>query len=284
LRPLEIIIVTGMSGAGKSTALRALDDLGFYAVDNLPPKMAPEFVSLCAASPDVTRAAIGLHPRAHGFAEPLEPVLDRLAADGHHCEVVFLDASDAALVRRFSETRRPHPIAPQGELLEGISQERVLLVPLRDRATIVVDTTKLTPHELRRVILEHVSRGTAASMITRLVTFGFRHGLPIDADIVLDVRFLPNPYFVPDLKPLTGLDEPVSEWVLGQQEAQLFLDKTMPLLEFLIPLYEREGKATATIAIGCTGGRHRSVALGEAIAERLAKVRPIVVKHRDIGR
>lgn len=284
MRPLEIIIITGMSGAGMSTALRALDDLGFYAVDNLPPRMAPEFAAMCADAPDIARAAIGLHPRGQGLAEPLEPLLEALVSGGHKCEVVFLDASDDALVRRFSETRRPHPLAPQGELLEGIAQERALLVPLRERAALVIDTTQLTPHELRRMIVEHVSRGTASTMTTRVVSFGFRHGLPIDADIVLDVRFLPNPHFVAELKPLSGLDAAVSDWVLRQEEAQLFLAKTMPLLEFLLPRYEREGKATLTIAIGCTGGRHRSVALGEAIAARLGKSRAILVKHRDIGR
>lgn len=284
MRPLEIIIVTGMSGAGKSTALRALDDLGFYAVDNLPPKMAPEFASMCADAPEVSRAAIGLHPRAHGLADPLEPVLEVLESGGHRCEIVFLDASDDALVRRFSETRRPHPIAPQGEVLVGIAQERELLVPLRERASLVIDTTQLTPHELRRMIVEHVSRGPAATMTTRIVSFGFKNGLPVDADIVLDVRFLPNPHFVAELKPLTGLDAAVSDWVLRQEEAQLFLARTMPLFEFLLPRYEREGKATLTIAVGCTGGRHRSVALCEAIAARLGKTRSTVVKHRDIGR
>jgi UPF0042 nucleotide-binding protein len=284
LRPLDIIIITGMSGAGKSTALRALEDLGFYAVDNLPPKMAPEFAVMCADTPDVSRAAIGLHPRAHGLAEPLAPLLDALVAGGYRTEIVFLDAADEALVRRFSETRRPHPIAPQGEVLDGIAQERELLVPLRERATLVIDTTQLTPHELRRMIVEHVSRGSTATMTTRIVSFGFRYGIPVDADIVLDVRFLPNPHFVKELKPLSGLDAAVSEFVLRQEEAQLFLAKTMPLLEFLVPRYEREGKATITIAIGCTGGRHRSVALCEAIAVRLAKQRPTVVKHRDIAR
>jgi UPF0042 nucleotide-binding protein len=284
VRPLEIIIVTGMSGAGMSTTLRALDDLGFYAVDNLPPKMAPEFASMCAGAPEVSRAAIGLHPRTHGLADPIEPVLEALVSGGHRCEIVFLDASDDAIVRRFSETRRPHPIAPQGELLVGIAQERELLVPLRERATLVIDTTQLTPHELRRMIVEHVSRATTATMTTRITSFGFKNGLPIDADVVLDVRFLPNPHFVPELKPLTGLDAAVSDWVLRHEEAQLFLAKTMPLVEFLVPRYEREGKATLTIAIGCTGGRHRSVALGEAIAARLGKTRSVVVKHRDIAR
>ena len=284
MTPLEIVIVTGMSGAGKSTALRALDDLGFYAVDNLPPKMAPEFAMMCAEAPEIARAAIGLHPRAHGLADPLEPLLESLAATGHWIEIVFLDASDEALVRRFSETRRPHPFALQGEVLEGIAQERTLLVPLRERANLVIDTTQLTPHELRRMVVEHVSRGHAATMTTRVVSFGYRHGIPVDADLVLDVRFLPNPHFVKELKPLTGLDAAVSEWVLRHEEAQLFLARTMPLLEFLVPRYEREGKATLTIAIGCTGGRHRSVALGEAIAARLAKGRTVVVKHRDIAR
>ena len=284
MKALEIIIVTGMSGAGKSTALRALDDLGFFAVDNLPPKLAPDFAALCAETPEVTRVAIGLHPRSHGLSDPLEPILEALTAVAHRVEVVFLDASDEALVRRFSETRRPHPIAPQGEVLDGITTEREMLVPLRERATLVVDTTRLTPHELRRMIVEHVSRGTSATMTTRVVSFGFRHGLPVDADVVLDVRFLPNPHFVPELKPLTGLDAAVSEWVLRQEEAQLFLARTMPLLEFLVPRYAREGKATVTIAIGCTGGRHRSVTLAEAIADRLGKARPVVVKHRDIAR
>jgi len=283
MKPLEIIVITGMSGAGKSTVLRALDDLGFYIVDNLPPKLAPEFVELCEGSAEVSRAAIGLHPRVHGTAAPLESLLQELAR-GHRVETIFLDASDEVLARRFSETRRPHPIAPQGDVLEGIRLERELLGPLREHASLVVDTTALTPHELRRMMVEHVSRGSAATMTTRLQSFGFRHGVPVDADVVLDVRFLPNPNFVPELKPQTGLDPAVSEYVLRQEEAQLFLAKTMPLLEFLIPRYEREGKATATIAIGCTGGRHRSVVLVEAIAARLVKTRTVSVRHRDVAR
>jgi RNase adapter protein RapZ len=284
LRPLEIIIVTGMSGAGKSTALRALDDLGFYVVDNLPPRMAAEFAALCADSPETARAAIGLHVRPHGMAAMLATMLEDLGREGYALQTLFFDASDEVLFRRFSETRRPHPISPEGEVLEGIRLERDLLTPLRERADMVVDTTLLTPHEERRIIVEHVARGSQSRMATRLLSFGFRHGIPIDADIVLDVRFLPNPHFLPELRPLTGLDEAVAEYVLRHEEAQLFLAKAVAMLEFLIPRFEREGKAYLTIALGCTGGRHRSVALIEALAARLTALREVTVKHRDIAR
>jgi RNase adapter protein RapZ len=284
VRPLNIIIVTGMSGAGKSTALRSLDDLGFYVVDNLPPKMVAEFAALCADSEDTSRAAIGLHVRAHGQAVLLEPMLEALSGAGYELETLFFDASDDVLLRRFSETRRPHPMSPAGEVMEGIRMERVLLTPLRERADLVIDTTMLTPHEERRIIVEHMARGSHSRMATRLLSFGFRHGIPVDADIVLDVRFLPNPHFLPELRPLTGLDQAVAEYVLKHEEAQLFLAKAAAMLEFLIPRYEREGKAYLTIALGCTGGRHRSVALTEALASRLTTQREVIVKHRDISR
>lgn len=286
MKPLHILLVTGMSGAGKSTALHALDDLGFYIVDNLPPRLAVAFADLCRSSPDVDRAAIGLHPRIHGISESLASVLDDLGRATDRLDLLFMDASDDALLRRFSETRRPHPIAPHGDVLIGIQGERDLLHPLRERASLIIDTTTLNTHETRRVVTEYVAKGASPSMTTRVLSFGFRHGIPVDADIVLDVRFLPNPHFVPGLRPMSGEDRAVSEYVLASDESRDFLEHAGRMLEFLLPRYEREGKAYLTIAIGCTGGRHRSVAIAETLAKRLSEVagRSPKVIHRDIHR
>jgi UPF0042 nucleotide-binding protein len=297
-----VVVVTGLSGAGKSQALNALEDLGFFCVDNLPTLLAPQAVALCERG-GMTRVALGIDVRVRAFLDEVGSVLRLLEADGHRdVQVIFFDASDETLLRRFSETRRPHPLSAEGlhaavegaapgdalAVLDGVRVERERLAPLRAGATRVIDTTSMSVHELRRVLVTHFgpASGGAPRMVTRIVSFGFKYGTPVDADLVLDVRFLENPYFVPELKPLTGLDEPVARFVLDSTETKEFLTHARALLEYVMPRYEREGKSYLTIAIGCTGGRHRSVAIADALARDLSSSTGarIAVVHRDAHR
>jgi RNase adapter protein RapZ len=297
-----VVVVTGLSGAGKSQALHALEDLCFFCVDNLPTLLAPQAVALCERG-GMTRVALGIDVRVRAFLGEVGSVLQLLEAGGQRdLQVLFLDASDETLLRRFSETRRPHPLSAEGghgavegsapgdalAVLDGVRVERERLAPLRASATRIIDTTNMSVHELRRVLVAHFgpASGGAPRMVTRIVSFGFKYGTPVDADLVLDVRFLDNPYFVPELKALTGLDEPVSRYVLDAPETQEFLRRTQALLEYVMPKYEREGKSYLTIAVGCTGGRHRSVAVADALARELSSPSGarIGVLHRDVLR
>jgi UPF0042 nucleotide-binding protein len=294
-RPM-VVVVTGLSGAGKSQALHALEDLGFFCVDNLPTLLAPQAVALCERG-GMTRLALGIDVRVRAFLGEVGNVLQLLAAGGQReLQVLFLDASDERLLHRFSESRRPHPLSAESghegalAVLDGVRIERERLAPLRASATRVIDTTNTSVHELRRILVSHFgpASGGAPRMVTRFVSFGFKYGTPVDADLVLDVRFLDNPYFVPELKPLTGLDAPVVRHVMDAPETQEFLKRTRALLEYVMPKYEREGKSYLTIAVGCTGGRHRSVVIADELARSLARVAgagaPIAVVHRDVDR
>jgi UPF0042 nucleotide-binding protein len=291
-----VVVVSGLSGAGKSQALHALEDLGFFCVDNLPTLLVPQAVALCESG-GMTRIALGIDVRVRAFLAEVGNVLQLIEAGGERdLHVLFLDATDETLLRRFSETRRPHPLAAEGPtasegalaVLDGVRVERERLAPLRAYATRIIDTTNMSVHDLRRVLIAHFgpASGGAPRMVTRIVSFGFKYGTPVDADVVLDVRFLDNPYFVPELKALSGLDEPVSRHVLGSPEAMEFLKRFSALLEYVMPRYEREGKSYLTIAIGCTGGRHRSVAIAEALARSVSATisGPVAVLHRDVQR
>jgi UPF0042 nucleotide-binding protein len=287
----SVVVVTGLSGAGKSTALHALEDLGFFCIDNLPTVMAPEAVAVCARG-GVARIALGMDVRVREFVGEMSRVLAQLA-DAAPLRVLFLDASDEALLRRFNETRRPHPLARQGHhqeavaLLESVAAERERLAPLRARADDVVDTTSLSVHELRRTIIDRFgpSSGGAPPMSVRVVSFGFKYGAPVDADVVLDVRFLDNPHFVPALRPLPGTDARVMTYVLENPETKAFLEHASKLLSFSLPKYEREGKSYLTIAIGCTGGRHRSVVIAHELGKLLQEAqRSVTVYDRDLAR
>jgi UPF0042 nucleotide-binding protein len=289
-----VVIVTGLSGAGKSQALNALEDLGFFCVDNLPTLLAPQAVALCERG-GMTRVALGIDVRVRAFLGEVGNVLQLLQAGGQRdVQVLFFDANDERLLHRFSESSRPHPLSAESghegalAVLDGVRIERERLAPLRAIATRVIDTTNTSVHELRRIMVAHFgpASGEAPRMVTRIVSFGFKYGTPVDADVVLDVRFLENPYFVPELKPLTGLDEPVAKYVLAAPETQEFLRRTRELLEYVLPKYEREGKSYLTIAIGCTGGRHRSVTVAEALARDLSTSTgaAIAVLHRDTHR
>ncbi|HKP56002.1 MAG TPA: RNase adapter RapZ [Polyangiales bacterium] len=282
---LHLVVVTGMSGAGRSTALRALEDLGHFCVDNIPPALIPQLIELLAKDGQLPRAAFGVDVRTVGFLEGVDALVDALSAGGHGVEILFLECQDAELVRRFSETRRAHPLAPGGNLLDAIARERERLAPLRARAGLIIDTTGLTPHDLRRALVDYIARGGQRShMVTRVVSFGFKYGVPVDADLVFDLRYLSNPHFVPQLRPKTGLDREVAEFVLAAPEAAELLADLSALLNKLLPRFEREGKAYLTIALGCTGGKHRSVALAEALGAELRGAGEIVVDHRDIAK
>lgn len=276
----EVLILTGMSGAGRTRAAAALADHGWYVVDNLPPQMLGGLVAMIGKDPDDRLAAV-VDVRARGLFSDIEAVIDDLEARGVPVRLMFLDASDDALVRRFEEARRPHPLQKDGTLLEGIARERELLRAVRDRADSIIDTTTLNVHELRDAITAEV--GVEDSPLTvNVVTFGYKNGIPADADFVADVRFLHNPHWVPDLRPLTGLDPAVSDYVLASEGAAAFVDTYADLLANVLSLYRAHDKHSVTIAVGCTGGRHRSVAIAEALAERLReKDVPVRVTHRD---
>ncbi len=284
--PLLAVVVTGLSGSGKSTALRVLEDLGFYCVDNLPVALVPRFIELWEASrEEVHRVALGIDARERRFLEGFQTAFDELRRAGVRLEVIYLEASDEVLVRRFSETRRPHPAAVGGAVEDGIRREREALREVREVADRIVDTSAFTVHELRAAFRDMLARADARDLTVSLVSFGYKYGLPTDADLAFDCRFLPNPFFVDELRPKTGLDQPVADWVLGRDDAQEYLRHVTDLLAFSLPHYRREGKSYLTIAVGCTGGRHRSVVLVEELRRRLAGtgVR-VLVRHRDIDR
>jgi UPF0042 nucleotide-binding protein len=279
---MKVVVVTGVSGAGKSTALRALEDLGFYCADNLPMPLLPKFIELLAAREEVSRAALVVDARSGDFLEDAAPTLEAVRAAGHSIDVLFLDAPDDVLIRRFSETRRRHPLSGSN-VREGLAAERSSLAPLRQAATTTVDTRDLTVHALRALVLERYGRSEATLAVT-VLSFGFKYGLPTEADMVLDVRFLPNPFFVEGLSTLTGEDAPVQKFVLENPETQLFLGKAEELLALCLAAFEREGKSYATVAIGCTGGRHRSVVLAIELGRRLRNISTVSVRHRDVQR
>ena len=283
---LHAVVVTGLSGSGKSTALRVLEDLGFYCVDNLPVALLARFVELWESSrEEVHRVALGIDARERLFLGGFSEAFDEVRRAGVRLEVMYLEASDDVLVRRFSETRRPHPAAVGGTVEDGIRREREALRELRELADRIVDTSALTVHELRATLRDMLSRADTPTLTVSLVSFGYKYGLPTDADLAFDCRFLPNPFFVDDLRAKTGLDQPVADFVMGRDDTREFLRHLYELLDFTLPRYQHEGKSYLTIAVGCTGGRHRSVTLVEALRRHLesAGIR-VLVRHRDIER
>jgi UPF0042 nucleotide-binding protein len=283
----RIVVVTGLSGAGKSTATKALEDLGFFCIDNLPVTLLPKLLELVShgTSDEVQRLAIVVDAREGRFLDSTPAALEEVRREGHHLEVVFFDCADDALMRRFSETRRRHPLSPEGSVQEGIALERGMLTQLRALADQIVDTTRMNVHELRDVITAKFGGpGQDDKLNLTLLSFGFRNGIPPASDLVFDVRFLPNPYFVEGLKPHPGTDPRVAAWVLERTQTQEFLARLESLLQFLIPQYRAEGKSYLTVSIGCTGGRHRSVVLAEELGRRLTEKQRANVKitHRDV--
>jgi UPF0042 nucleotide-binding protein len=283
---LEVVVVSGLSGAGRSTAAKCLEDLGYYVVDNLPPSLIAAMVDLGShTSGEVTRMAVVVDVRSRAFSADLRSVIGELDERGYRPRVLFLEAADEVLVRRFESVRRAHPLQGGGRLVDGIAAERELLRDLKSVADLVVDTSRQSVHDLRRQLEHEFSGESPPALRATVLSFGFKYGLPMDADLVADVRFLPNPHWIPELRPHTGQDPDVRDYVLSQEGAGQFLDVYTELLRLVGAGYQREGKRYLTLAIGCTGGKHRSVAMAEEIAKRLVGDGvQTTVAHRDLGR
>ncbi len=281
---LHLVIITGMSGAGKTVAVQSFEDLGYFCVDNLPPALLPKFLELMKENNQKTQhVAVVMDLRGREFFDSLFDALNQLGKEDWVTDkILFLDANDEILVSRYKETRRSHPLAPSGLPLEGIKKERELLDELKGHAQHIIDTSNLKPRELREKLIRTFKGKNQQVFSVNVLSFGFKHGIPIDADLVFDVRFLPNPFYVEAMRPLTGLDEEVSTYVFKWTETKTFMTKLIDMLEFMIPQYKREGKSQLVIGIGCTGGQHRSVAIAEAIGEHFGDAVTTYVQHRDI--
>ncbi len=279
---MRFVLVTGISGAGKSQTVKCLEELGFYCVDNLPPVLIPKFAEICMASKgNIDKAALVVDIRGREMFSEVNDILNQLNFD---YEILFLEASDSTIIKRYKETRRVHPLSPDGKIIDGINKERILLSKLRESADNIIDTSKLTNSQLKDEIVNIFEEGNEhRGLIIEVTSFGFKYGIPADADLVFDVRFLPNPFYIDELKKLTGLDDNVQEYVCSCEQTFEFLEKIEDLLEFLIPYYSDEGKTQLVIAIGCTGGMHRSVTITEKLYEALKTNKHRVIKnHRDI--
>ena len=283
---LHLIVITGLSGAGRSQAMQSLEDQGFFCVDNLPPTFIVKFAELCAQSQGkISQAAIVCDLRGGAFFSSLNEALISLQTEGFPYEILFLEASDETLVRRYKESRRRHPLSPGGNILEGIQEERQRLQELRGQAHKIIDTSNLTAQQLRQQVAELFGIEPLGNMTVSVLSFGFKYGVPLDADLVIDVRFLPNPYYIEELRPLTGEHALVQRYVFNNPVAQEFMARYLGLLEFMLPYYLREGKSHLVIGVGCTGGQHRSVAIAERLGEFLQEHHyRMNVKHRDAAR
>jgi UPF0042 nucleotide-binding protein len=288
---IEVALVSGLSGAGRSTAAKVLEDLGWFVVDNLPPELIETMVDLGARSsggdgPAVTRIAVVMDVRSRAFTRDLSAVIRDLDARGYKPRLLFLEASDAVLVRRFEQNRRSHPLQGSGRLVDGITAERELLRPLRENADLLVDTSTLSVHQLRSRIEQGFETGAPEPTRVNFLSFGYKYGLPMDSDLVVDMRFLPNPHWIPELREHTGRDADVRDYVLSQEGAEEFLGRYVELLTLMGAGYRREGKRYLAVSVGCTGGKHRSVAISEELARRLAGAEGVAVSvtHRDLGR
>jgi len=284
-KDLRLVVISGLSGAGKSNALKCFEDLGFFCIDNLPPQLLPKLVDLCTqSSNEINKIALGVDIRERGFFQDFETILNDLIKNGYPIEIVYLDARDEVLVRRFSETRRPHPLAQDRPVIEGIRLERDRLRWLWEKASLIIDTSDLNIHQLKGIIYRHfLERERVKKIIVNIISFGFKYGVPYDIDLLLDIRFLPNPNFIPSLKPLTGKDKQVEDYLLSTPQTTLFLDKFFQFIDFLMSQYEQEGRYYLNIGIGCTGGRHRSVFVAEALARHIKGLGfETTLRHRDI--
>ena len=281
----RIVVVTGLSGSGKSTATKVFEDIGYFCVDNLPPVLLPKIVDLVSeARTDMVRIALVADVRGREFLHDFSRVIEQLRQGRHDVHVLFLDAGDDVLLLRYSETRRRHPLAARGGAKEAIRREREMLSPLREMADTVLNTSQYTVHQLRDTIVRKFRGKGGTTLQVGVISFGYRYGIPLEADMVIDVRFLPNPNFVPKLKPMTGLDRKVRDYVMKNRSTRTFFGKLTSFLQFLLPLYRKEGKAYFTLGVGCTGGRHRSVVVAEEVKRFFPKPLAPIVLHRDIHR
>ena len=287
MKNLRVVIITGLSGSGKSTALRALEDIGFFCVDNLPVVLLPKFLAITVlSSPEIKQVALVMDLRERSFLEKYKRIFAGLKEKGYRIEILFLECSDDSLLHRFSETRRSHPLSVKGSVIEGIELEREKLDSLKQMADKIIDTTSVNVHQLKDAVQRHyLPSSKHKKMVVNVTSFGYRYGLPTDADLVFDVRFLPNPHYIEDLKIYDGHNKAVEKYVLGNSESKEFLKKILDLMNFLIPLYEKEGKAMLNIAMGCTGGKHRSVVMANQLSAHFFALKYIVnTSHRDINK
>lgn len=281
---ISIVILSGMSGSGKSTAVKALEDLGYFCLDNLPPTLIATFIELSKNSAEhITKVGIVMDIREGVFFQRVPEVIEELKKKGNSVELLFLESSDEVLIKRYKETRRKHPLSADGNILEGISKEREILTRVKNIADHVIDTSSFNVHQLREIVQDLFGKTAPRKISLNFLSFGYKYGFPYDADLVLDVRFLPSPHFIESLKDLNGSDKKVRDFVLEHEDTGEFVEKLTDFLEFLIPRYEKEGKSYLTVAIGCTGGKHRSVVIANEIAERFKDLSPNIW-HRDISK
>ncbi len=280
----NLVIISGLSGSGKSTAANVLEDLGYYCVDNIPPTLIPTFIELCENSDKViNKVALVIDIRERVSFDNAPSVINEFKEKGYPVDMIFLESSDQALIKRYKETRRKHPLSEDGDIISGISKEKEMLKELKELSNYTIDTSELNVHELSDIIKNKFEETTSQNTLLNIISFGFKHGIPSDADMIFDVRFLPNPHFVHGLKELNGTDKEVIEYIMNKEQALEFIGKMTDFLDYLVPNYEKEGKSYLTIAIGCTGGKHRSVAIADKLAQHYKHMSPIT-RHRDISK
>jgi len=280
----SIVIISGLSGSGKSTAVNALEDMGYYCVDNIPPTLLPTFIELCKNSEkEISKVALGIDIRERVSFDSAPRVIREFKEKGYLVDMIFLESSDSTLLKRYKETRRKHPLSNDGNISEGISKERKMLEELKELSNDTIDTSELNVHQLSEIIKNKFKEEGSQNILLNIISFGFKHGIPNDADMIFDVRFLPNPHFVESLKNLNGTDKEVLDYIMEKEQSIEFIEKMTEFLDYLIPNYEKEGKAYLTIAIGCTGGKHRSVAITDKVAEHFKDLSPLT-RHRDISK
>lgn len=283
---IQLVVVTGMSGAGKTVAMQSFEDLGYFCVDNMPPALLGKFWELVKESGKISKVALVIDLRSRAFYDEIFGMLQELddGNDNLRPKILFLDASDEELVARYKETRREHPLAMDGRVLDGIQRERELLSEIKSKAQLVIDTSKISPRQLREELFLNFESDQSTAFHVNVMSFGFKYGIPIDADIVMDVRFLPNPYYVKELREKTGNDQAVYDYVMNSEMTEEFYQQFIKMLRFVMPGYQKEGKSSVTIAIGCTGGQHRSVALANRIGKALQEKYPVNITHRDMAK
>ena len=280
----NLVIISGLSGSGKSTAVNVLEDLGYYCVDNIPPTLLPPFIELCENSDkDINKVALVIDIRERVSFDSAPTVIEEFKKKGYPVDMIFLESSDQTLIKRYKETRRKHPLSDDGNIIEGISKEREMLEKLKKLSNYTIDTSELNVHELSEIIKNKFNKTSSQDILLNIISFGFKHGIPNDADMIFDVRFLPNPHFIEDLKDLNGTDNEVIDYIMNKEEAAIFIERMTEFLDYLVPNYEKEGKSYLTNAIGCTGGKHRSVAITGKLAEHFKHLSP-VTRHRDISK